>query len=179
MLFYLFRFLHDTFDIPGAGMWSYISFRAIAALILALVISAVFGEYFIKFMKRRNISEAQRDPSIDPYGVQKKGVPTMGGIIIIVATIVPCLLLGRLRNIYMILLLATTVWLGFLGFMDDYIKMNKTKDGMKPIYKLVGQAALGLVVGLTLYLSPDAVMRENVTIKKVVTEQVVTSPDDH
>lgn len=171
MLFYLFRFLHDTFDIPGAGLWGYISFRAIAALILALVISAIFGEFFIKFMKRRNMSEAQRDPSIDPYGVQKKGVPTMGGIIIIVATLIPCLLLGRLRNIYMILMLVTTVWLGFLGFMDDYIKMKKSKDGMKPIIKLIGQAALGLTVGLTLYLSPDAVMRENVSVKHIVTVQ--------
>ena len=178
MLFYFFRFLHDAFDIPGAGLWGYISFRAIAALILALLISAVFGEYFIKYMKRRNFSEAQRDPSIDPYGVQKKGVPTMGGIIIIVATIVPCLLLGRLRNIYMILMLATTIWLGFLGFMDDYIKMHKDKDGLKPIYKLIGQAVLGLTVGLTLYLSPDAVMRENVTIKKVETVQNVIPSDD-
>ena len=178
MLFYFFRFLHDAFDIPGAGLWGYISFRAIAALILALLISAVFGEYFIKYMKRRNYSEAQRDPSIDPYGVQKKGVPTMGGIIIIVATIVPCLLLGRLRNIYMILMLATTIWLGFLGFMDDYIKMHKDKDGLKPIYKLIGQAVLGLTVGLTLYLSPDAVMRENVTIKKVETVQNVIPSDD-
>ena len=178
MLFYFFRFLHDSFDIPGAGLWGYISFRAIAALILALLISAVFGEYFIKYMKRRNFSEAQRDPSIDPYGVQKKGVPTMGGIIIIVATIVPCLLLGRLRNIYMILMLATTIWLGFLGFMDDYIKMHKDKDGLKPIYKLIGQAVLGLTVGLTLYLSPDAVMRENVTIKKVETVQNVIPSDD-
>lgn len=178
MLFYFFRFLHDAFDIPGAGLWGYISFRAIAALILALLISAVFGEYFIKYMKRCNFSEAQRDPSIDPYGVQKKGVPTMGGIIIIVATIVPCLLLGRLRNIYMILMLATTIWLGFLGFMDDYIKMHKDKDGLKPIYKLIGQAVLGLTVGLTLYLSPDAVMRENVTIKKVETVQNVIPSDD-
>ena len=178
MLFYFFRFLHDAFDIPGAGLWGYISFRAIAALILALLISAVFGEYFIKYMKRRNFSEAQRDPSIDPYGVQKKGVPTMGGIIIIVATIVPCLLLGRLRNIYMILMLTTTIWLGFLGFMDDYIKMHKDKDGLKPIYKLIGQAVLGLTVGLTLYLSPDAVMRENVTIKKVETLQNVIPSDD-
>lgn len=178
MLFYLFRFLHDTFDLPGAGMWSYISFRAIAALILALIISMYFGEYFIRFMKRRNISEAQRDPTIDPYGVQKKGVPTMGGIIIIVATLIPCLLLGRLRNIYMILMLVTTVWLGFLGFMDDYIKMNKTKDGMKPILKLLGQGALGLTIGLTLYLSPDAVMRENVSVRKIVNTQDKSLPKD-
>ncbi|MCF0179111.1 MAG: phospho-N-acetylmuramoyl-pentapeptide-transferase [Bacteroidales bacterium] len=178
MLFYFFRFLHDTFDIPGAGMWGYISFRAIAALILALVISAFFGEYFIRFMKRRNISEAQRDPLIDPYGVQKKGVPTMGGIIIIVSTLIPCLLLGRLRNIYMILMIVTTVWLGFLGFMDDYLKMKKTKDGLKPILKLLGQATLGLAVGLTLYLSPDVVMRENVSVKRIETITNNVNSDD-
>ena len=104
MLYYLFRYL-EQFGIPGSHLWSYISFRAILTLIMSLVISAWFGEYFIKWMKRHDASEAQRDASIDPYGVEKKGVPTMGGIIIIIATVVPCLLLGRLRNIYMLLML--------------------------------------------------------------------------
>ena len=161
MLYYFFRFL-EKWDIPGSGMWSYISFRALLALILSLIISIWFGEYFIKWMKRHNATEAQRDKSIDPYGVEKKGVPTMGGVIILIATIVPCLLFGRLRNIYMILMLVTTVWLGAIGFADDYIKMKITKDGLRPIYKLLGQAALGLIVGLTLWASPDAVIRENV-----------------
>ena len=124
MLYYLFRFL-EQFGVSGSGMWSYISFRALLALILALVISAWFGEYFIKWMKRHNISETQRDASIDPFGVQKINVPSMGGIIIIVSILVPCLLLGRLRNIYLILMLVTTVWLGLLGFLDDYIKIFK------------------------------------------------------
>ena len=110
MLYYLFRFL-EQFGVPGSAMWSYISFRALLALILALVISAWFGEYFIKWMKRHRISETQRDAKIDPFGVQKINVPSMGGIIILVAILVPCLLLGRLRNIYMILMLVTTVWL--------------------------------------------------------------------
>ena len=118
MLYYIFRFL-DQFGISGSHMWSYISFRAILALILALIISAWFGEKFIKYMKRRNISETARDESIDPFGVQKKGVPTMGGIIIIVSILLPILLLGRMRNIYLILMIITTVWLGFLGFLDD------------------------------------------------------------
>ena len=115
-------------------------------------------------MKRRNISETARDASIDPFGVEKKGVPTMGGIIIIVAILVPVLLLGRMRNIYLLLMIGTTVWLGFLGFMDDYIKIfRKDKDGLKPIYKIIGQVSIGFIVGLTLWLSPDAVVRENVS----------------
>lgn len=172
MLYYIFRFL-DQWNIPGSGMWSYISFRAILALILSLVISVWFGEYFIKWMKRHNAMEAQRDAATDPYGVEKKNVPTMGGIIILVATIVPCLLFGRLRNIYMILMLVTTVWLGLIGFADDYIKMKISKDGLRPIYKLIGQAGLGLFVGLTLWWSPDAVIRENISHEKQGTEVVV------
>ena len=172
MLYYFFRFL-EKWDIPGSGMWSYISFRALLALILSLIISIWFGEYFIKWMRRHGGMESQRDRSIDPYGVEKRGVPTMGGVIIIVATIVPCLLFGRLRNIYMLLMIFTTLWLGAIGFADDYIKMKVTKDGLRPLYKLVGQAAIGLIVGLTLWLSPDAVMRENVSIQKNDTQEIV------
>ena len=162
MLYYLFRFL-EQFDVPGAGLWSYISFRALLALKLSLVVSAWFGEYFIRWMKRHRVSEVQRDAKIDPFGTQKLNVPTMGGIIIIVSILVPCLLLGRLRNIYMILMLVTTVWLGLLGFLDDYIKnFKKNKEGLPGRYKIIGQVVLGLVVGVTLYYSPDAVIRENV-----------------
>jgi len=160
MLYYLFRFL-EQFNIPGAHIWSYISFRALLALILSLLISAWFGEHFIKWMKRRNVSETARDPNIDPFGVEKKGVPTMGGIIIIVAILVPVLLLGRMRNIYLLLMIITTVWLGFLGFMDDYIKIfRKNKEGLKGKYKIIGQVSIGFIVGITLWLSPDAVVRE-------------------
>ncbi len=163
MLYYIFRFL-EQYNIPGAHIWSYISFRSLLALIMSLLISAWFGEYFIKWMKRRNISETARDVSIDPFGVEKKGVPTMGGIIIIVSILVPVLLLGRMRNIYLLLMIATTLWLGFLGFMDDYIKIfRKNKEGLKGIYKIVGQVSIGFIVGLTLWLSPDAVVRENVS----------------
>ena len=162
MLYYIFRFL-EQFDIPGAHMWHYISFRALLALILSLLISAWFGERFIKFMKRRNISETQRDASIDPFGVQKKGVPTMGGIIIMVSILVPVLLFGRMRNIYLILMIVTTVWLGFLGFLDDYIKIfKKNKEGLKGKYKIVGQLSIGLIVGLVLWASPDAKIHESV-----------------
>ena len=173
MLYYLFRFL-EKFDIPGSHLWSYISFRALLTLILALIISAWFGEHFIKYMKRRNIAETSRDPSIDPFGEKKKGVPTMGGIIIIVSILVPVILLGRMRNIYLILMIITTVWLGFLGFLDDYIKIfRKNKDGLKGKYKIVGQVSIGLIVGLTLWLSPDAKINENLTTVRQGQETVI------
>lgn len=173
MLYYIFRFL-EQFNIPGSHMWSYISFRSLLALILSLIISAWFGEYFIKYMKRKKIYETERDPSIDPFGVEKKGVPTMGGIIIIVSILIPVILLGRMRNVYLILMIVTTLWLGFLGFLDDYIKIFKqNKEGLKGKYKIVGQVSIGFIVGLTLYLSPDVVMRENVSISQQSQEIVV------
>ena len=172
MLYYIFRYL-GQFGISGAHLWSYISFRAILTLVLSLIISIWFGEYFIKWMKRHNVSEAQRDASIDPYGTEKKGVPTMGGIIIILATIIPCLLLARIRNIYMLMMIVTTLWLGIIGFIDDYIKMKICKDGLRPIYKLIGQALLGLGIGLTLWLSPDAVIYENVQVKNENKTEIV------
>ena len=164
MLYYIFRFL-EQFNIPGAHVWQYISFRALLTLILSLIISAWFGEKFIKFMKRRNISETAREASIDPFGEKKKGVATMGGIIILVSILVPVLLFGRMRNIYLLLMIGTTVWLGFLGFLDDYIKIfKKDKEGLKGKYKIIGQVSIGLIVGLVLWASPDAKIRENLTI---------------
>ncbi len=173
MLYYLFRFL-DQFGIPGAHIWSYISFRALLALILSLIISAWFGEKFIKYLKRKQITETQRDKTIDPFGVNKIGVPSMGGVIIIVAILLPILLLGRMRNIYLILMIITTVWLGVLGGLDDYIKIFRhDKEGLKGKFKIVGQVGLGLIVGLVLYLSPDAKIRENVEIEKKQTQELV------
>ena len=137
MLYYIFRFL-EQYDIPGSHLWSYISFRSLLTLILSLLISAWFGEYFIKYMRRKKIYETERDPAIDPFGVEKKGVPTMGGIIIIVSILIPVLLLCRIRNTYIILMIITTLWLGFLGFMDDYIKiLRRNKEGLKGKYKIV------------------------------------------
>ncbi len=163
MLYYIFRYL-EQFNIPGAHIWSYISFRSLLALIISLLVSAWFGEHFIRWMKRRNIAETARDASIDPYGEKKAGTPTMGGIIIIVSILIPVLLLGRMRNIYLLLMIGTTIWLGFLGFMDDYIKIfRKNKEGLKGLYKIIGQVSIGFIVGLTLWLSPDAVVRENVS----------------
>ena len=173
MFYYLFRFL-EQYNIPGSHLWSYISFRALLALILSLVISAWFGEFFIKWMKRKKMFETERDPNIDPFGMSKKGTPTMGGIIIIVSLLVPVLLLGRIRNVYLILMVITTVWLGFLGFLDDYIKIfRQKKDGLKGKWKIVGQVSIGFIVGITLYLSPDVVMRENITVPQQNKTEVV------
>ena len=164
MLYYLFQWLQE-YDIPGSGMFNYVSFRALMAVILSLLISSIFGDRFINLLKKRQITEVQRDASIDPFNTGKVGVPSMGGIIIIVAILVPCLLLGRLDNVYMILMLITTLWLSSLGFADDYIKIfKKDKEGLHGKFKVIGQVGLGLIVGLTLYLSPNVVIRENVEV---------------
>lgn len=166
MLYYLFRFLEE-YGISGSHMWGYISFRSLLALILSLVISAWFGEKFIKYLKRKQITETARDASIDPFGVKKIGVPSMGGVIIIVSILVPVLLLGRLRNIYLILMIVTTLWLGVLGGMDDFIKIFRhDKEGLKGRYKIVGQVGIGLIVGLVLWASPDVKMNENLVYER-------------
>ena len=146
-------------DVLGARLFTYISFRAITAGVIGLCVSIWFGNWFINFMKRHNISETQRDAKIDPFNVAKKGVPTMGGLIVIAAILVPCLLLGKLTNVYMILMLITTVLMGSLGFADDYIKtFKKKKDGLNGWVKIGGQVALGLIVGLTLRFAPMTTM---------------------
>ena len=166
MLYYLFQWL-DKYDIPGAGVFSYISFRALMAILIALIISTAWGGYFIRLLKSKQLTEVQRDARIDPFGVNKVGVPTMGGVIIIFATLIPCLLLGKLDNVYMLLILITTVWLGSLGFADDYIKtFRHDKEGLHGKFKIIGQVGLGLIVGLTLYLSPQVVIRENIEVKQ-------------
>jgi phospho-N-acetylmuramoyl-pentapeptide-transferase len=161
MIYQLFTFFSD---LPGARLMTYISFRAVIAGVLAMCISIWFGKKFIEWQKRKNISETQRDVKDDPFNVNKKGVPTMGGVVIIVATLLPSLLVGKLTNIYMILMLITTVLLGTLGFVDDYKKtFHKNKDGINGWVKITGQILLGLIVGLTLRYSPQAVMNERVT----------------
>lgn len=178
MLNYLFEYL-DKMNIPGAGIFTYITFRAIFALVLSIIISSWFGKFLIRFLRKKNISETQRDARIDPFGVGKVGVPTMGGIIIIVAILLPCLLVGRLENVYMILMLVTTLILGTLGFCDDYIKtFRKNKDGLNGWIKVLGQVALGLIVGLTLRYSPQVVINERVETRiENNTEIVVKTPD--
>lgn len=165
MFYSLFTHFINTF--PGARLFTYISFRAITAGVLALCISIWFGKWFIRWMKRHQFYETQRDEKIDPAGKEKKDVPTMGGLIVIAAILVPCLLLGKLSNIYMILLLVTTLLMGAIGFLDDYIKtFRKNKDGLNGWLKIAGQVTLGLIVGLTLRFSPAVTMNEVVSSQK-------------
>ena len=165
MLYHLLDYLTTSYGHwAGARLMTYISFRAITSGIIALCVSIWFGNAFINFMKRHHISETQRDAAIDPFNVAKKGVPTMGGLIVIAAILIPCLLLGKLTNVYMILMLVTTLLMGALGFADDYIKtFRKNKDGLNGWVKIGGQVALGLIVGLTLRFCPAVSMNEVVT----------------
>lgn len=160
MLYYLFSLLQDS-DIPGVRLMDYLTFRSGVALLMALFIAMVFGRKIIDRLQRMQVGEIVRD--LDLEGQMKKtGTPTMGGIIIIVATVIPCLLMGNLANVYMILMLVATVWLGALGFADDYLKMKRhNKDGMSGKFKIIGQVGLGLIVGLTMMCSPNIVMRQN------------------
>ena len=161
MFYYLAQWL-DELNVPGMGMFSYTSFRALLVTITALTVSFVVGNWFINMLRRRQIGETARDASIDPFGVAKAGVPTMGGIIIITAIIVPLLLFGKLHSTYLILMLVTTICLGTLGFVDDYVKVfRKHKDGLRPRFKILAQVAVGFIVGLTLYYAPSITIREN------------------
>lgn len=166
MLYHLINYLQTTFGhFAGAGLWQYISFRAILAAVLAFIVSVWFGNRFINLLKRKNISEQQRDEKIDPFNVGKKGVPTMGGVVLIVATLLPVLLMANLTNVYLWLMIITVVILGILGFADDYIKTFKhNKDGLNGWIKIIGQVTLGLIVGLTLRYAPMATMNETVTV---------------
>lgn len=169
MLYSLFDYIRDI-DIPGAGLMDYITFRSGAAFILALLISTIIGRRIIDRLQLMQVGEIVRNLGLEGQ-MSKKGTPTMGGIIIIVAILIPCLLIGNLTNIYMILMLVSTIWLGTLGFLDDYLKIKRQdKDGLKGKFKIVGQVGLGLIVGVTMYASPDIVMREN-------HEVVTTGPD--
>ena len=163
MLYHLFRYLDEAYDLPGSGMFQYISFRAAAAIILSLLIVIIFGRSIIDFLRRKQIGEEIRDLGLQGQ-LQKKGTPTMGGVIILVAILVPMLLFGKLDNVYIQLLLVSTVWLGLIGGLDDYIKVFRhRKEGLKGRFKIVGQVGLGVIVGTTMWLSPDIVAREKVT----------------
>ncbi|MBR5843368.1 MAG: phospho-N-acetylmuramoyl-pentapeptide-transferase [Bacteroidaceae bacterium] len=165
MLYHLF---HDlNIQMPGVGLWSYISFRAGLALILSLFISTIIGKRIIDYLKLKQMGELVRSLGLEGEN-SKKGTPTMGGIIIIISILLPCILVGRFDSLYMILMLVTTVWLGLLGYADDYIKVvKKDKEGMHGKFKIIGQVGLGLIVGLVLYFSPDFVIRENVEVPGV------------
>ncbi len=165
MLYHLIHYLDKYYDIPGSGMFLSISFRTGLAFILALLVSTMIGRKIIDRLQLLQIGETIRDLGMEDQ-LQKKGTPTMGGIIIIVSILIPTLLLADLTNIYTLLMIITTVWMGAIGFLDDYPKIKyRNKEGLKGRFKIVGQIGLGLIVGLTLYLSPDAVIRENAEIK--------------
>lgn len=159
MLYHLFEYLNREFDLPGAGMFRYISFRAGLAIMLSLVISLLLGNRIIRSLKRLQIGETVRDLGLEGQK-QKEGTPTMGGLIILLAILVPCLLLARLDNVYILLMILTTVWMGVIGFIDDYIKIfKKNKQGLKAKFKLFGQIVLGLIVGLIMLFHQDIVVR--------------------
>jgi phospho-N-acetylmuramoyl-pentapeptide-transferase len=160
MLYHLFIYFDKQFDLPGAGLFQYISFRAGVAAILSLLITITFGKNLISFLRRKQVGEDIRDLGLEGQ-LQKKGTPTMGGLIIIAAILIPTLLMAKLDNVYVILLVATTVGLGMIGFLDDYIKVfKKNKEGLAGRFKIVGQISIGLIVGLTLYFSDSVVVRE-------------------
>lgn len=162
MLYYLFEYLNEL-DVPGAGVFQYISFRAGMAAFLSLLITIIFGKNLINILRKKQVGEDIRDLGLEGQ-MKKKGTPTMGGFIIIAAILIPTFLLAKVDNVYIVLLIITTVWLGLIGFLDDYIKVfKKDKQGLAGKFKVVGQVGLGLIVGLTLYFSEDVVVREPAT----------------
>ncbi len=163
MLYYLFEYLDKTMDVPGTGVFQYITFRSALALILSLMISTIYGKKIINFLRNQQVGETVRELGLQGQN-EKAGTPTMGGLIIITATLIPVLLLTKLNNIYIILLIVTTLWMGTIGFIDDYIKIfKKDKQGLKGIFKVIGQVGLGLIVGSVLYFHPGVTVRERAT----------------
>jgi phospho-N-acetylmuramoyl-pentapeptide-transferase len=170
MLYYLFEYLHKVLNVPGAGVFQYITFRSALALILSLLISTIFGKRIINFLRNQQVGETVRELGLAGQ-TQKAGTPTMGGLIIIIATLIPVVLLTKLNNIYIILLIVTTLWMGTIGFIDDYIKIfKKDKEGLKGIFKVIGQVGLGIIVGSVLYLHPGVTVRKDVKDKVSLTQ---------
>ncbi|NCO64224.1 MAG: phospho-N-acetylmuramoyl-pentapeptide-transferase [Flavobacteriales bacterium] len=165
MLYYLFDYLEKQFQIPGASLFGFITFRAASAMILSLLISTIYGKRIIRFLQKQQVGETIRDLGLEGQQ-QKAGTPTMGGIIIILATLIPVILLAKLENIYIILLIITTIWMGTIGFIDDYIKkFKKDKDGLKGKFKVLGQVGLGIIVGATLFFHNDVTIKEKLPIQ--------------
>ena len=170
MLYYLFEYLDKTLNIPGTGVFQYITFRSALAILLSLMISTIYGKRIIAFLRNQQVGETVRELGLAGQN-EKAGTPTMGGLIIIVATLIPVFLLTKLNNIYIILLIVTTLWMGTIGFIDDYIKIfKKDKQGLKGIFKVIGQVGLGLIVGSVLYLHPGVTLRKE-TPKTITLEQ--------
>jgi phospho-N-acetylmuramoyl-pentapeptide-transferase len=166
MLYYLFEYLEQQFQLPGASLFGFLTFRAAMAMILSLLISTIFGKRIIRFLSKQQVGETIRDLGLEGQK-EKAGTPTMGGLIIILATLIPVLLLAKLENIYIILLIITTLWMGTIGFVDDYIKkFKKNKEGLKGRFKVLGQIGLGIIVGATLFFHPDVTMKEKLPIEQ-------------
>ena len=162
MLYYLFKYLEESHQLPGASLFGFITFRAAVAIILSLMISTIFGKRIIRFLQKQQVGETIRDLGLEGQK-EKAGTPTMGGLIIIFATLIPVVLLAKLDNIYIILLLITTLWMGVIGFIDDYIKKFKNdKEGLKGRFKVLGQIGLGIIVGTTLYFHDDVTIKEKI-----------------
>lgn len=177
MLNYVFQYLSEL-GVPGASVFQYISFRAGLAVIISLITATIIGKHIIHALQKQQIGELVRDLGLEGQ-LQKKGTPTMGGIIIIASILLPVLLLNKLDNVYVLLMILTTLWMGAIGFLDDYIKVfKKNKEGLAGRFKIVGQVGLGAIVALTLYLSPDIVVRDNSASIKAQTEQVTVAVDD-
>jgi phospho-N-acetylmuramoyl-pentapeptide-transferase len=177
MLYYIFQYLDKVFDVPGAGVFQYITFRSALAFILSLLIATIYGKKIINYLRNQQVGETIRELGLEGQ-TQKAGTPTMGGIIIILATLIPVLLLAKLNNIYIILLIVTTLWMGTIGFIDDYIKIfKKDKQGLKGIFKVIGQVGLGLIVGTVLYLSPDVTVRKDTLTSRVKIENNIRPSD--
>ena len=180
MLYHLFEFLENNYDLPGARLFQYISFRAAFAIILSLSISTIFGKRIILFLQRKQIGESVRELGLEGQK-EKAGTPTMGGLIIIMSTLIPVLLLAQLNNIYVILLIVTTIWMGAIGFLDDYIKITKkNKEGLKGKFKIVGQVGLGIFVGAVMYFHPDVTVRSDNKVTTTNNVQMIseTSPEE-
>ncbi|MBZ9627950.1 phospho-N-acetylmuramoyl-pentapeptide-transferase [Psychroflexus sp. CAK57W] len=180
MLYHLFEFLENSYDLPGARLFQYISFRAAAAIILSLLISTIFGKRIILFLQRKQIGESVRELGLEGQK-EKAGTPTMGGLIIIFSTLIPVLLFSQLDNIYIILLIVTTLWMGAIGFLDDYIKtFRKNKEGLKGKFKVIGQIGLGIFVGAVMYFHPDVTVRTENVVTTTNNVQVIseTSPEE-
>jgi phospho-N-acetylmuramoyl-pentapeptide-transferase len=177
MLYYIFQYLDKAFDVPGAGVFQYITFRSALAFILSLLIATIYGKKIINYLRNQQVGETVRELGLEGQ-TAKAGTPTMGGIIIILATLIPVLLLAKLNNIYIILLIVTTIWMGTIGFIDDYIKIfKKDKQGLKGIFKVIGQVGLGLIVGTVLYLSPDVTVRKDTLTSRVKIENNIKPSD--
>jgi len=171
MLYYLFEYLENQFNLTGASVFQFITFRAALAFIFSLLFSTIFGKRIINFLRNQQVGETVRDLGLEGQA-QKSGTPTMGGIIIILATLIPVLLLAKLDNIYVVILIITTIWMGFIGFVDDYIKVfKKDKGGLSGKFKVLGQVGLGLIVGSMLYFHPDVTIKEQLPVEQQVVQQ--------